>query len=336
MKRSPYSARDGVFRNHRFNLLAGSIALLAAGVVWVSFDPRPADPPRPEVLRLTAAAGSPHRLLAGDPPVDGQVQFAVEERPEVVEALGPPVTPATLEGRQALELYLSLLERGYEKLLQIPAYSATFAKRERVHGELSDCQVMQMKLRHEPFSIYLKWLNGDLGREALYVAGQHEGKMLVRLGGWKGRLMPPLRLSPDGDLALEQSRYPITEVGILQLSKKLIADRRADLATGRPLRCRMIADQACDDRPCYYFDLEYDAQQVSEVYRRSVLYIDKEWLLPVQIKNYTWPQAGADLAQASLDEQTLIEHYIYSNVRLNASLADKDFDRANSEYSFLR
>ena len=42
-----------------------------------------------------------------------------------------------------------------------------------------------VKVRHEPFSIYLKWLSGEVGREVLYVDGANDGEMFVRSGGWK-------------------------------------------------------------------------------------------------------------------------------------------------------
>ena len=52
--------------------------------------------------------------------------------------------------------------------------------------------------------------------------------------------------------------------------------------------------------------------------------------------NYTWPEAGQHLEGRALDEATLIEYYMYSDIVADARLTDRDFDRANPEYHFHR
>ncbi len=45
-------------------------------------------------------------------------------------------------------------------LQQTPDYTAQFTKQELVAGELTEEQSIYVKIRHQPFSIYLKWLTG--------------------------------------------------------------------------------------------------------------------------------------------------------------------------------
>lgn len=246
------------------------------------------------------------------------------------------ILPDGIEGRDALLFTLSLLEEGCRRLIGISNYTAIFSKQERVDGEICDGEVMQLKLRHEPFSVYMKWLVGDKGREVLYVEGQHDGKLLVKLGGWKGRLLPTLKLNPNGSRAMRTSRHPITQMGLLAVVTTLIENRREDLRRESRVRCRMVANQQFDQRDCFRYSLEYDRPQDSAIYRKSIVYIDKEYSLPIFIRNYAWPSPTDVLDASEMDNGTLIEHYTYSNIDLNAELADGDFNRTNTAYRFRR
>jgi len=233
-------------------------------------------------------------------------------------------------GREALMLNIEILRRGYENLQQIPTYTATFFRQERVDQRVHPAQVMQMKVRHQPFSVYLKWLVGSKGREVLFVDGQRENRMLVKLGGWKSRLIPSLKIEPDGAVAMRDSRYPVTDIGLLNLCRKLLNHRQRDLERGDAVVCCLRQDALHDDRVCYVFELEYTTPQFGQ-YRRSVQYIDKQWELPVSIQNFTWPAEDCAVCD---DETTLLESYSFSDLRFNGQLPDSAFDRKNSQYGF--
>ena len=55
------------------------------------------------------------------------------------------------------------------------AYKRWYEREERIDGEMKEPQQMELKLRHAPFSVYMKWLNGDKGRELLYTANENDG-----------------------------------------------------------------------------------------------------------------------------------------------------------------
>ena len=109
------------------------------------------------------------------------------------------LTPAEIAER-TLKAKIARLEKGRDYLQKVPDYTAQFTKQELVDGSLLDEQTIYLKCRHQPFSIYLRWLTGDTGREVLYVDGLNEGNMVVHAGGWKARL-PALTISPDSSLA---------------------------------------------------------------------------------------------------------------------------------------
>ena len=238
---------------------------------------------------------------------------------------------ASLFDRDALTASLSLLEQGYAMLSRVTTYSAMMAKQERIDGTLGAHEVIELKVRHEPFAVYMKWLTSNAGRELLYVDQQYDQKLLVRLGGVKGRLLPTLKLDPWGSRALSGSRYPITDSGLLELCDQLIGCRRGDLDQNRNVRCE-IRTSIWNARDSYFVELEYRRRRESPIYRRTELHIDREMLLPVWISNFTWPASDPAPDAVTADESTLLEHFQYTNVQLDAQLADIDFDRTNTDY----
>jgi hypothetical protein len=246
------------------------------------------------------------------------------------------ILPEELQGKDAILRNLELLEEGSRKLQSILYYTATFYKQERVNGELCENQVVQLKLRQEPFSVYMKWLAGATGQELLYIDGCNNGNLLVRIGGWKGRMLPALNIDPHGSTAMKTSRYPVTQLGVGRLAATLMRDRRRDLQRESGYFATLNQLQKCNERDCYYFELEYEHPSHSPTYRKTVQYIDKERSLPIYIKNYTWPQCVSDVDLSRLDESTLIEFYSYVDLDLEAKLADSDFSRTNTSYRFKR
>ena len=305
--------------HRRSNLLAILIAFVAVSVLYLNFDSTlsGADADA-DISRVTAAVAEP----------------VIAMRPGA-ESSGKPGSSndGEVSGRIALLLNLLLLEKGRDRFAKVSGYTATFYKKERVAGTDLDGQVMRVKMRHRPFSVYMKWLVGDKGRELLYVDGKNNGKIIVKVGGVKGRLLPALKLDPTGSLAMKESRYPVTMAGLLRLSETLIGYRRNELHAEGGTHCRMIDNQQFNKRPCYCFIVTYDSPAASKEYRKSITFLDKELLMPVCVKNYGWPVGEA---AGDLDKTTLIEHYAYTNIRVTQQLADSDFARSNRNYHFRR
>ena len=233
--------------------------------------------------------------------------------------------------RLALFVNVAMLEKAEAVLAGLPGYTATFSKQEVVADELTDEQVMQVKIRHEPFSVYMKWVTGHKGRQLLYVKGQNENRMLVKLGGWKKKL-PALKLDPSGSMAMKESRYPITKAGLLELVRESLAIRRGDLARSEGIRCRLIENQEFDGRPCYGFVVEYAGPGASKRYRKTEMLIDCKLGVPVVVRNFNWPTMGTNAAD--LDAETLVECYTYRNIKFQREVARGDFDRGNKAYRF--
>ena len=313
---------------HRRNFLAIIISFLTVSFLYLNFEPRPAG------ADLDASLTDISSVTAVSPMLASQSEAKTDSDSQ--EADSAVATDMLAQGKAAMMLNLLLLEKGYAQFSKFSDYTATFFKRERVDGILGDGQIVNIKVRHEPFSIYMKWVVGDRGREVLYVDGENDGKLLVKKGGFAGRLLGALKLDPDGSLAMKESRHPVTRAGLLNLVGELIKHRRKEVLLEDGFHCVMLDNQEVNQRPCYGFILEFDDRTVSRIYRKSVLYLDKELLVPLHLQNYTWPEKEGETDAQKLDEETIIEHYTFSNIKLNQNLADLDFDRANENYSLRR
>jgi hypothetical protein len=318
--------------NTRRNCLAAFLTLIALGVLILNFDAEPAGAEPESVVPMPVCPISeplPPSKSAGEK--SGDVQTA-SLTPEAAEQ-------AIKRSRLAMEHHIALLEVGRHRLEKLNDYSATFTKQERVDGEdLQDLQTTEVKLRHHPFSLYMKWIKGgDVGREVLLVDGQFDGEMLVHLGGIKGRLLPPLKIDPKGERAMSEARHPVTEMGLQQLCSLLLKYRRRDLTLTKGLRWELIDNQKLGDRECYCFVVEYLDRNIEKTYRKAITYVDKELMLPVCVRNYGWPADSETAADpATIDELTLIEFYAYSDIKFDQRFGDEHFDKNNSEYRFVR
>ncbi len=318
----------------RQNCLAGLIGVMAFGILLLTFRTKPAG------AGLEAAAKTAPQIQ-NDSPVQsaGSAAAGTGNLASLPPAeINRQIQSAIRGSRLALQLHVALLEVGKHRIERCPDYTATFLKQERLDGgDLQDLQSIELKLRHNPFSAYMKWVEGgDVGRELLYVEGQYDDKMQVRLGGIKKKL-PLMKLAPTGSLAMAESRHPVTEMGLLQLADTILKYRKRDLTLKGGVRWEMHPEQKFMGRVCDCWIIEYDSTDVEPVYRKSIAYIDRELSLPVCVRNFGWPEKGADATDAAaLDEATLIEYYGYTDIKIDERLPDVAFDKANSSYTFRR
>ena len=310
--------------SRKHNCLVILISLVAIVVLYLNFDPTPvgAGPMDQSMLNAAGATVNMIPVAATRPQSQNEADAAAGQ---------------SVNDKHFLLLQVLLLERAEQKLKKVLSYTTTFSKQERLNGCLGDSQVMNMKVRHKPFSVYMKWLVGDKGRELLYVDGENDGKMLARVGGIRGRLLPALKLDPNGSLAMKESRYPITKAGILELVNELLGYRKRDLENHDQVVCTYIDNQLVNKTPCYGFVVEYKTKTYSELYRKSMVMIDQKSGLPIFVKNFTWPHEEDNYKTAQEeDEATIIEQYVFTDIKMNPQLADADFDKANKKYSFYR
>lgn len=321
----------------RPNFLAVLITCSAIGVLVLNFQLEPAravsrnTAKRPVISQIAPRVAAPD--TAGDTTAENGDTTGEQDKSSAM--LG-----AVCRGRVALLLNIALLEDGIRMLEKHPGYTANFHKQEWLDEaeELTELQTIEIKNRHQPFSIYMHWLNGDAGREVLFVEGQHGNKMVVHAGGNGLKSKLTLSIAPDSSIAMGESRHPITQAGLLNLAKTMAQFRRRDLAHGDSVECCMGQEQLFNERPCYSFTLNFQDEEVEADYRKSVVLIDKEWSIPVLVQNFGWydteDEEMAKLTPEQLDEETFLEYYAFSNINFDTELRSDDFEKDSPKYRF--
>ncbi|MHB1557488.1 MAG: DUF1571 domain-containing protein [Isosphaeraceae bacterium] len=210
----------------------------------------------------------------------------------------------------------------------ISDYVCTFTKRERIDGRLRPKHVMSMKVRTRPRSVYLRFREPSAGREAIYIHGQNDGKVVAHDVGIKRLLAGTLNLDPKGGLAMEDCRHPITQAGIGPLLDTLEERWSSELD---PSESQVAFDEVelGGSRPCLLIETTHPRKSPSFMFHQVRLFVDQNLGLPVRFEAYDWPSS----AQAAPE---LLEEYTYSDLKLNVGLRDIDFDASNAEYDFGR
>lgn len=241
------------------------------------------------------------------------------------------VAPAPLcenEDEHPLQPAIKWAREGLTSLEQIQDYSATFVKRERINGKLNDYEQMFIKVRHKPFSIYMYFLlPSDLkGQEVIYVEGRNNGNMWAHTVGFRDKVVGTLSLPPTGMIAMTGQRYPITEAGVLNLTRRLIEVGEYDMQFGE-CEVKFIKGAKINNRVCTCIQVVHPEPRKEFLFHLARIFVDDELNIPIRYEAHDWPSEKGGKPE-------LIEEYTYLNLKLNNGFTDLDFDIKNPNYKF--
>jgi len=236
----------------------------------------------------------------------------------------PPARPGDHPLVQAVEW----ARLGLKRLEMIQDYSATVAKRERINGKLRDYEYFFVKIRHKPFSVYLYFLSPEnlRGQEVIYVEGKNDGKMWAHTVGIRGSLIGTVSLSPTGVIAMKDQRYPLTEIGIKNLTKRLIEVGEQDMKYGE-CEVRFFRGAKVNDRSCTCLQVVHPVPRRNFLFHIARVFVDDELNIPIRYESYSWPTEPGG-------PPVLLEEYTYLDIKLNNGFTDLDFDPKNPNYGF--
>ena len=231
--------------------------------------------------------------------------------------LCPQISAAAEVSPSELLRYIDLADRQYA---QVSDYTAMMLSRERRGDTLHPLERVSLKFQR-PFKVYMRWLDGpSKGREGLYVSGANNGKFLISEPKGIQRLFTAA-LEPSDRRVMEQSRHPVTDIGIGRLLE-IVGDNARRAAREGVLR---VVDHGMADlhgRRVRQLEsvLPKDSSLGYYGYRVELAF-DEENHLPIRVVVYDWADQ-------------LVEDYLYTDLRLNPGLAGQDFDPGNKEYGF--
>lgn len=228
---------------------------------------------------------------------------------------------------------------GYERMeREIRDYTCMLTKSERVDGQLRGPEQLFVKIRHQridgdrveqPFSVYLRFYKpvSLKDREVLYVRGRNDGKLIVRNGGIRFPYITTA-LPPESRAAMQESRYPITEIGVMTLTRRLIDVGNQQLKD-ETCEVKVLPGAKINDRLCTLIQVGHRERREGQTFQFVRVFIDDQLELPVYYVAYDWPPKDGD-------EPVMLEEYVYTDIKLNVGLSDWDFDHRNDNYLFLK
>lgn len=227
----------------------------------------------------------------------------------------PPGAPAAAGSMDAA---VRLIDDAARTFQNVRDYTCVMIKREQVQGRLQPENVIAMRVRNQPFSVYLRWLGPktSVGQEVCYVAGRNNGQMRVHSPGVLGAV-GFVSIDPRDPRAMRESRHPITEAGVGNLIERLrqgwYAERQVNMTQVQ------IAEYEFNKRRCTRVELSHPTRVQGFYSYRTVTYFDNETHLPVRFEAYDWPVNGGTPGGE------LQEVYSYVDFRFNVGLGEESF-----------
>jgi hypothetical protein len=288
-----------------------------------------------EPVRTAAVGGVTKTPPVAAAPLRARPAYVAERSEAAMAATtAAPLLAPGQPGEHPLMPVLRWANNGLDNLEKIPDYSATVVKRERIGGKVREYEFMFVKIRQKPFSVYMCFLGpAELkGQECMFVEGKENGNMLAHAVGLRGAI-GTVPLKPDGPIAMQNQRYPLTEIGILNMTKRLVEVGEKDKNYGEcevkfydPAKIRNGRDGY---RVCTCIEVIHPVPRRNFLFHLARIFVDKELNLPIRYESYDWPKQRGGKPE-------LLEEYTYMNLKLNNGYTDLDFDVKNPKYNFYK
>ena len=253
-------------------------------------------------LRLLIAAMLVSPFLLGQATtVCAQTQIAarIAETPE-----SNPLLPALKLGQKALT-----------SLDDVADYEAVFVKKEVVNGKLIE-QKMQIRFRERPFSVRLKFIEPNEGREVLYIDGRNGNKMLVQETGLAS-LVGPVSLDPRGSMAMQYTLHPITQIGVKNMLNRVMDHWLAE-RSNESVSVKFYPNARIGQTECQVVEATHPTEGPATKPHRVRLYVDKNNGMPIRVQHVTIPSRAGE-------QESIIADYAYLSMKTNIGLTDKQF-----------
>jgi hypothetical protein len=236
---------------------------------------------------------------------------------------------------------LQIAEDSLGRLRQdVDDYTATLVKQESIGSVVGESNEMLVKVQckhrggkideSQPMRVYLRFVQpaSVAGREVIWCEDLHDGKMVAHEAGLMGMLT--VRLDPNGMIAMRGQKYPISDIGLTNLLKKLIERGQQDLENPN-VTVTITKNIEIDGLKCDLIQVKRSQpSDKPDDFSLAEICIDRTRNLPIRYTAYGWPKDG----QSPDTKMPLLESYTYLNIKTNVGLTELDFDPTNPEYQF--
>ena len=207
---------------------------------------------------------------------------------------------------------------------KLSGYECRFIKKEVV-GRQTISQTIRMKVRHDPFSVYMNFEEPHAGREVIFVEGRNNNNLLVHEAGFAS-LIGTLELAPTSSQAMAENRYPITKAGIQKMMEAVIEQWEAETKYGES-EVKYFEDAKIGDVKCRVIESTHPQPRKQFKFHITRVWIDEQLGLPVRVQQFGFPaKSGA--------KPPVVEDYTFSDIKAEVRLTDRDFDTKNPSYNY--
>jgi hypothetical protein len=237
---------------------------------------------------------------------------------------GMPAAAADEGGQHPLVPAIRIARECIGQLATFPGYSCTFAKKEVVENHLIE-QKIRLKIRHQPFSVYMYFQEPKAGREVIFVEGRNDNKLQVHETGLAS-LIGTLSLSPEDPRVKSENRHPITKAGILRTIEAQIAIWESELKYGEVI-VKYLQDAKVGDVLCRVVESSHPEPRRQFAFQKTRLWIDVKSGYPVRLQQFAFPKKPGTAGP-------VVEDYTFTEINTDVKLTDRDFDVSNPDYNF--
>lgn len=235
---------------------------------------------------------------------------AHDEAPVMVAAPQPMPNPLRI-----------LHDRATQTHARMDSYIFRMRRREVVSGTKSPEELVLVKHRQKPYSVFLKWLgNEGKGRQVIYVAGKYDNKMQVLTAAGDIPFTPAgmrMAFAPEDRLVKSKSRYPITNTGfgsvIERFGELVSAVEKNDPSVGQVKYLGKVK------RP----EFEQPVEAMHHIIPEK-----RDPLLPKGGQRWLYFDGGSGLPILTIthDPTGEVEYYCFDHVQFPVRLDDDDFN----------
>ena len=250
------------------------------------------------MLSITGASFAANQIVCGDERASGAEH---------------PLMPALRHAKTCLG-----------KAKEMSGYECKFSKKEVVGSELIS-QAMKMKVRHEPFSVYMFFMEPSKGREVIFVEGKNDNKLQVHETGLAS-LIGTLSLAPEDSRVMAENRYPITRAGLKKMLESVVLQWEEETKYAET-EVKYFEDAKVGDYKCRVIESSHPQPRKQFKFHMTRLWIDEKSGLAVRVQQFGFPRKKDAKAP-------MLEDYAFTEIKPEVRLSDRDFDVNNPSYNY--
>jgi hypothetical protein len=127
-------------------------------------------------------------------------------------------------------------------------------------------------------------------------------------------------------IAMQGQRYPLTEIGLVNLTHRLVEVGQQDINYGE-CEVKFFPGAKINNRLCTCIQAIHPVPRRNFRYHLARIFVDDQLSVPIRYESYDWPKEPGAAPE-------LLEEYTYLNLKINQGFTDLDFDKGNKNYHF--